>query len=169
MMEADSRVRFTEKTDGRGRFTGNAMDGDPGLGELFKRLTTDTGTLVSQEVALAKSELRESVAAATKVTSTLMVAITIANAGVIALTACAVMALSGVTGSYWLAALIIGIANIAIGLMLASSAKAAVKSRDLKPVETLDSLRTNKEWAGREARSLKQTITGDRPHANHGR
>lgn len=146
--------------NGRGAWSDSGY-GDEGssLGEILKRLSGDMGTLVSQEVSLAKAELRESASVATKGAAKLGVALTFATAGIIALTAFLVIAVGGAIDNYWLAALIIGAAELIIGGMLARSALGSMKGPALKPQETIESLREDKAWAGREARELKRDLS----------
>jgi uncharacterized membrane protein YqjE len=117
---------------------------------------------VSQELSLAKAELRESASIAARGAAKLGVALTFAIAGIIALTAFLVIAIGGAIDNYWLAALIVGAVELIIGGALAKNALGSMKGPALKPQETLESLREDKTWAGREARDLKRDLS--RPH-----
>ncbi len=153
----------------RERWEGNGGYEDPSLGDLLKRLSGDMGTLVSQEMHLAKTELRETAATAAKGAMKLGVAMTVANAGVIAFTAFLVIAIGNAIDNYWLAALIVGAAELLLGGVLAKSALNSMKSGELKPHETVDSLREDKAWAAREARDLKREMVSGTLTSNTGR
>lgn len=146
--------------NGRGTWTdGGYGEEGSSLGEILKRLSGDMGTLVSQEVSLAKTELRESASVAAKGAAKLGVALTFATAGIIALTAFLVIAVGGAIDNYWLAALIVGAAELIIGGMLANRAIGSMKGPALKPQETIESLREDKAWAGRQARELRRDLS----------
>jgi uncharacterized membrane protein YqjE len=133
--------------------------GEPSLGELLRRLTTDTGELVRQEVTLAKTELKEAGATLARDGAKLGVAVGLALAGVLALTAFAILALGNLLDNHWLAALIVGLLFLAVGGVLAKSAVDDVKRRGLAPQETMASLREDAAWAKHEAREVKREIT----------
>ncbi len=159
-MENLSRDSGPAQTNGRGIWDGDEYHGEgPSLGELLKRLSTDMGTLVSQEVDLAKAELKESASTAAKGATKLGVALTFAIAGTIAVTAFLVIAIGDAIDNYWLAALIVGAAELLLGVLLAKSAVSSMTSPEMKPRETIESLREDKEWAGREARDLKRDMS----------
>lgn len=160
MIQDEARHGVPLSGNGRGTWNeGEYRDDGPSLGELLKRLSGDMGTLVSQEVHLAKAELRESAAAAGRSAVRLGIAITVANAGFIALTAFVVIALGGALGNYWIAALIIGAGELLLGIVLAKGAIDSMKSPEMKPTGTIESLRQDKAWAGREARDLKREMS----------
>jgi len=161
----------TGQGNGRGLWEESEQfqDSSASVGELLKRLSGDMGTLVSQEVHLAKAELRETAATAAKGAAKLGVAMTFAIAGMIALTAFLVIALGDAIDNYWLAALLVGAAELLLGVMLAKSGMKSMKGPDMKPRETIASLHENKAWAGREARDLKREMSSGGATANTGR
>src|ERR671932_651847 len=91
---------------GRGHPAGT----EPSLGELFRQLTTDTGELIRQEVNLAKVEMRQTGAAVARDGAKIGVAVFVANAGILALTAFLVLGLGDLFNNYWLSALIVAVA-----------------------------------------------------------
>ena len=152
----------TARVDGRGIWNGDEYRyEEPSLGELLKRLSADMGTLLSQEASLAKAELRESAATAAKGAARLGVALTFAIAGTIALTAFLVIAIGGAIDNYWLSALIVGTAELLVGVVLAKSAMSSMTGPSIKPRETIESLREDKQWVGQEARDLKRGMSGN--------
>lgn len=135
---------------------------DASLGELLKRLTTDSAELIQQEVELAKTELRETGTAYARDAAKIGVAAGLAFVGVLALSAFAVIGLGNVLGGrYWLSSLIIGAAAAGIGYMMVTNAVNDMKNRGVKPRETLETLREDKAWVGQQARELKHDLTSN--------
>jgi uncharacterized membrane protein YqjE len=132
---------------------------EPPLGELLKRLTTDAGDLVRAEVALAKTELRETGSALARDGAKVGVAAGLALAGALALTAFLVIALGALLDNYWLSALIVGVVLLAVGGLLLRSALADVKRRGVMPAQTAETLREDAQWAKAEARQVKRELT----------
>jgi uncharacterized membrane protein YqjE len=173
MAQEDNRQQAATWGDGRGQWQdspayqdGNTAAGEgPSLGELLKRLSTDMGSLVSQELALAKAEMRDSVSEAVKGVTKLSVAMALALAGAIALTAFLILGLGGVLDDrYWLSALIVGVVELGLGIWAAKSAIKSMGEATQKPTETVESLKEDKQWASREMKDLKREMTsGDAP------
>lgn len=138
------------------------------LGELFKRLTSDTGELIRQEAALAKAEIRETGSALAGDARDMGIAFGLAIAGALALVAFLVIGLGNLLGDrYWLSSLIVGAVALAVGTMMAKHAVNDMKSRSLAPQQTMDTLREDKAWASQQARELSHDLTTDptRPSA----
>ena len=129
------------------------------LGELFKRLTADTGELIRQEINLAKVEMREAGTTLARDATKIGIAVGFALAGVLAVTAFAIVGLGDLFNNYWLAALIVGVVLLAVGGYLARSAIADVKRRGLMPDQTVQTLRDDASWAKQEGRELKRELT----------
>lgn len=139
--------------------TGAAAE-DASLGELLKRLTSDTADLVRQEAALAKAELRQTGSALAADGAKVGAAVGLALAGALSLTAFLVIALGNLFGgAYWLSALLVGAAFLGVGALLARNAVQDVRRRSLAPTQTLETLRADKAWASREARELRHDLT----------
>ena len=137
----------------------DAPGGEPSLGELLRRLTSDTGELVRQEVQLAKTEMRQVGSHLAQDGAKIGAALVLALAGVLALTAFLVVLLGDLFDNYWLAALLVGVVFVAIGGLLAKNAVDDVKQRGVKPEQTIDSLREDAAWAKREVRAVKRELT----------
>ena len=155
-MERDQPGAPAPRRDDPPRPTGG---GEPSLGELFTRLTADTGELVRQEVALARAEMRQVGATVARDGAKVGVAFGLALAGALAVTAFLVIALGDVLDNYWLGALLVGVVLLAVGGFLAKSAVNDVKRRGLVPAETVDSLREDAAWAKQEAGAVKRELT----------
>ncbi len=130
---------------------------DPGRGEgppretfkeLLGQLASDSASLVREEIALAREEMRRSF---TALTLRLVMILAGALIGVIALavlSAAAVIGLGHVVGP-GTSAVIIGVALAIIALGIALIGIQRLKRTTLKPEQTIETLREDKEWMKR--------------------
>jgi uncharacterized membrane protein YqjE len=172
MAERDMQPGFMTNGDGRGAWEGSygGQHDDASLGELLRRLSTDTGNLVSQEVALAKAELKDSVANVAKGAVKMGVAHTFALVGMMALTAFLIIGIGGVVGGHYAAtALGVAIVELVVAAIAGKSAMASMKPQEIKPEATMATLREDKQWAQREMKDLKRDITSNPTTAHAGR
>jgi uncharacterized membrane protein YqjE len=156
------RSRFATNGDGLAPWETDyrAQQEDPSLGELLKRLSNDTGDLVSQEVALAKAELKESAANLGKGAVKLAIALVFGLTGAFALTAFLIVGLGGATGGHYATwALVVGALELVIAAVVANGARKVMSPSEIKPEETIDSLREDKSWAKNEMKDLKHDLT----------
>jgi site-specific recombinase len=111
---------------------------------LLRRLMNELATLVRQEIALATAEITRS--GKTLLASATSVAIggAVLYAGLLALLAAAILGLAHVMEP-WLAALIVGVAVGIIGFVLVQRGVKAMNPEQLKPTQTAESLRRDKE------------------------
>ena len=118
---------------------------DVSMGELVKQLGTDIGTLVRQELALARKEMKE--ALETLRTATVLVAsgAVLSLLALGTLIAAAVLALGADVG-YGTAALIVGLVLTAIAAGAVIWGVRRLRSVPVKPEKTLESLEETKEW-----------------------
>ena len=145
--------------DAAGSAAGGAVRPEPSLGELLTRLTTDTGELVRQEVALARAEVRQVGNTLARDGARLGIALGLALAGALALTAFLVIAIGDLLNNYWLGALVVGLVLLGVGAVLARSAIADVKRRGLTPQQSVASLKEDAAWAKQESREVKRELT----------
>ena len=131
---------------------------EPPIGELFRDLTTDATTLIRQEVALAKAELRTSAKQVGKDAAKLGVAAALGWFGAMAAVAFLILALGALIDSYWLSSLIVAVVFLGIAAIMANSAKKDMQHAELKPTQTIETLRADADWAKREARDLKREM-----------
>ena len=120
------------------------MDERP-LGELFSDLVNETTTLVRNEVALAKIELTQK---ATKIGTnigSLVIGGAIAYAALLAFCAAVILLLDRVMPA-WLAALIVGVIVGGVAWLLIGKAIATLRTMQLKPQETVESLKEDAQW-----------------------
>jgi uncharacterized membrane protein YqjE len=132
---------------------------EPSLGELFRQLTTETGELIRQEVNLAKAEMRQTGATVARDSAKIGIAAGLALAGLLALTAFLVVGLGEAFNNYWLSALIVAVAFLGVGGVLARNAVADIKRRGVTPRKTAATLRDDAAWAKEEAREFKRELT----------
>jgi len=116
--------------------------------ELLHRLFGELETLVRQELALATAELSRSLSAAKTGLAALAVGGAVMFAGILVLLAAAVLALAQVLRP-WLAALIVGCLVALVGYLLLRRGLKKMEPAALKPVQTAQSLRRDKELVER--------------------
>lgn len=119
---------------------------DRSLGELFSDLSRETSNLVRQEVELAKTELSAKAAEVGKDIGFLAVGGAIAYAGLLVILGGIAILLGDLLNNYWLGALIVGIVVAAIGGFLVNKGLNDLKQANLKPEQTIESLKEDKEW-----------------------
>ena len=112
---------------------------DRSLGELFGDLAGQTGTLVREEVALAKAELTRTATQAGKDIGVLVVGGAVAYAGLLALLAAAILALATVLPA-WFAALIVGLVVVGTGAAMLQRGRAGLGRIDVAPHQTIATL-----------------------------
>jgi len=127
-------------------------DGERSLGDLFAELSRETTTLVRQEVSLAKTELTQKATRAGKDVGFLVVGGAVAYAGLLAFVAACVLALHLIVDLWWLAAAIIAVVVIAIGYFLVRQGLDRLRTADLAPTQTVESLKQDAIWAKEQAK-----------------
>jgi len=122
---------------------------------LLRDLRDETSTLLRQEVALAKTEMKENVTRMTSRAVKIAIGGFVAYAGVIVL----LIGIGHLLGALfiragldeevaqWLAPSIVGLLVAIIGWIMLSKAKNAIAQDGLAPRQTIDSMRDNKQWA----------------------
>jgi len=140
----------------RGLGDGPAPLGDePSLGDLVKQLAQDSATLVRQEMALAKAEMRENLRSYTKDVAMIVVGGVLALIGVLVLIAFLVVALGDALDNYWLGALIVGVLFMAVGAFLAKKNMNNLKHDSLAPEQTIQTLKEDKQWLQSEIQQAR--------------
>lgn len=136
------------------------MADEPSLGELFKELAQESSTLVKQEMALAKAEMRENLRAFGKDAVMLAAGGSILLVAMLVFTAFLVAGLGDMLGDeYWLGALIVGVVYAIVGGVLLMRGKSGMQKDDLRPEQTIESLQEDKRWARAEAQQVKRDLT----------
>jgi uncharacterized membrane protein YqjE len=123
-----------------------------GIGDLFRELTGETTALLRAEVALARSEIGEKVEQAKTGVTSMLAGSVVLFAGILGLMAAAILALSRIWPA-WAAALVVGGAVTLIGLVLVLVGRSRVKTGNLTPDRTMESLHATKRELVEERRS----------------
>jgi len=129
------------------------------IGQLLKELTSETSTLLKQEVDLAKTEMSEKASRVGANLGSVAVGGAVAFLGAIALLLAVIYGLGAILNNFlspetasWLAPLIVGGILAAVGYSLIKKALETLKRESITPQKTTQSLQENKEW-------LKQKIS----------
>ncbi len=133
---------------------------DRSLGSLFRDLSADASVLIRQEVTLAKTEMRRNVGALARDVGNMAMWGVVAALGGLVMVAFLVAGLGDLLDNYWLAALIVGLAFIALGAFMALRSLRHLRTVQMKPQETVATLRDTQAWAQGEAAELKAALSG---------
>jgi uncharacterized membrane protein YqjE len=126
---------------------------DKPVGELMRQLAQETSTLVRQELALAKAEMREKGAKAGVGAGMFGGASVIGLLALASLTLCFIAALHLIL-PLWLAALIVALVYGAIAGALAITGKTRIQEAvPPAPQQTIQTVKEDVEWAKMSARS----------------
>lgn len=156
MQRQDVQPRRTGRVSGNGD---GRLDGDASVGELFGQLSRDGSHLLRQEIALARVELRESVAQLARGAGKLGVAAGLAIPGLLAFTAFLVIGIGDWIENYWASALIVSVVFLALAAWQARSGLSQIRAQSLAPRETIGTLREDADWAKDEAQAFKRELT----------
>jgi formate/nitrite transporter FocA (FNT family) len=127
--------------------TGRSADGNTSLGELISNLGRDTQTLVRQEMTLAKAEMKRSAGQVGMAMAKIAAGALILYSGFLMLLWAAVFGLRESDVSWWASALIVGGAALLVGLILTLWARSQLRSANLMPTETIESMKDTGAWA----------------------
>ena len=117
------------------------------LGELFGDLARDTGTLVRQEVELAKVEMTQKATRVGKDLGFLVAGGAVAYAGFLALIAAVAIGLGQLGVPWWLATLLVALVVGGVGAFLVMRGLSALKRENLAPERTMQTLKEDVAWA----------------------
>ena len=115
------------------------------IGELFSELAAETGTLIRQEVALAQVEITSKATAVGKNVGFLVVGAAVGYAALLAILAGVALGLANFIPG-WAAAMVVGIVVGVVAFVLISSAITALKQTNLKPEESVESIKEDAKW-----------------------
>lgn len=115
------------------------------LGTLFKELAEQTGRLVSDEMRLARCELKETARGASRNLATVAIGgVTVTLGGMLLVVACTLLLAKLIP--LWLSALVIGVLLVAAGGVAAMTGVKALRTFDLAPRETVRTLKEDSQW-----------------------
>lgn len=112
--------------------------------DLVRHLIDDLALLFRKELALAGSEVSQSLNETKKGVSGLISGVVVLNSGYLFLLVAATLALGQIM-ELWLAALIVGGVVTIIGLVMVTAGKKKLEPSSLKPTRTMDSVQKDKE------------------------
>lgn len=115
------------------------------LGELFGDLSRQLSALVRQEIRLARVEMTQSATTIGKSAALLVVGGVLLFAAFLALMATVIIAIAYAL-PWWLAALIVTVVVAAIGAVLALMGYNALKTAQLAPQETIQTIKEDAAW-----------------------
>jgi hypothetical protein len=113
---------------------------------MFAELSRDTRTLVQQELTLAKTELKEKAASVGKSAGLIAGGGLVAYGGLLGIVAAVVLVLIEMGLPAWAGALIGGILIAGIGYLLVRSGLSRLSREELKPRETIETLKEDAQW-----------------------
>lgn len=122
----------------------SGSESDPSLLGLVRQLAHEVPALISEEVALAKSEIRSSIETAKAATAAVAGGVVFMLAGLVILLMAAVYGLA-LFVSLWLAALVVGAVAMIVGFVMVQSGKKQLEPSQLAPERTMQSLSKDKE------------------------
>ncbi|HEX5828911.1 MAG TPA: phage holin family protein [Candidatus Limnocylindrales bacterium] len=125
---------------------------DRSLGDLFGSLTSQLGQLIHKEVELARTEITANAVRTGKNASVMGAGGAIAYGGFLVLLAAAVGLLASLGLDLWLAALVVGLVVVGIGLALVQRGRSQLEASSLAPTKTIESLKEDAEWAKDQTR-----------------
>lgn len=124
---------------------------DRPLTTLFSELTQETMSLFRKEIQLARSELTDKARQAGRGATEVAVGAVLLLVAVGALAAAAILGLALVVQP-WLAALIVAGVLLLVGGIVVARGLSNVRTGNLAPRRTMDSLRDNTRWAKEQLR-----------------
>ena len=133
----------------------NKQPSPEGLGSIVSGIVKDLQEIVRGEVKLAKTEIREDVSAMGKGAASIAAGGIVAFVGFVFLMLRATFVLSKWV-EMWIAALILAVALLLIGAILAMSGKRKLSASSLKPTESMESLKEDQAWASQQIKSVKK-------------
>jgi hypothetical protein len=125
---------------------------DRSLGELFSELARETGTLVRQEVELAKTEMTQKATRVGKDIGFLVAGGAVAYAGFLGILAAIAIGLGQLGVPWWLAALLVGVVVAAVGAFLVQRGLSALRQESLAPQRTVTTIKEDVEWVKAQAK-----------------
>ena len=126
-----------------------------GLGSLISGVIKDLQDLLRAELQLAKTELKEDASAAGKGIAFLVAGALVGLVAFIFL----MLAASYFLDKYvdrWAGPLIVGAALALIAAILASSGRSKLRAGNLKPEQTIETLKEDQQWAKQQINSAKR-------------
>ncbi len=125
------------------------------LGTIVTGIVKDLQDVVRGEVQLAKAEIKEDVSSLGKSAAMIVGGAFLALVGFM-FVMLGVTYLLNKSMQMWLAAGIVGVLLLIIGIIAAMAGKNKLSAANLKPEQTIDSLKEDQQWANRQIKSVKK-------------
>ena len=148
----DIQIRRESPSGGGGFDPAGAVEG---LAPLFSGLVKDLQDLLRGEIQLARAELKQDAAVVGRALAGLAAAALLGLTGFIFLMLAVTYLLSRFLRD-WIAAGIVALALLAIAGILGMAGKRQLSAANLKPEQTIETLKEDKEWASRQINSVKR-------------
>src|SRR3954447_5233121 len=121
------------------------------IGELIANLASETGTLVRQEISLAKAELGQK---ATRIGSNIA---QVALGGAVAYAALLALLGGGIgllatAMAWWAAAIVVAVVVGIVGAVMISKALDSLKRTELAPRQTVETLKEDAQWVKQQVK-----------------
>jgi len=113
---------------------------------MFAELTRETRTLVQNEFELAKTELTQKASKMGRSVGFIVAGGLIVYGGFLAIVAAIVLALMAIGLAAWAGAMLGGVLVAGIGYLLIRSGLSGLRSEDLTPRETIQTLKEDVRW-----------------------
>lgn len=133
------------------RIEGGSHQDERSIGELFRELADETGTLIRQEVKLATTEMTKKATHAALQVALLGVAAVLGAVSMLTLLGALVLVL-GTMFALWKAALLVGVVAAIVAIAIAMKGLMALRRLDPVPRQTLESIREDKSWIQQQVR-----------------
>jgi len=125
------------------------------LGTIVAGIVEDLQGIVRGEVQLAKTELKEDASAISRAATLIAIAAIVGLVG-FSFLMLGVTYLLNKSLEMWLSAGIVGVVLLIIALIAAMVGKNQLSAANLKPQQTIDSLKEDQEWTSRQIKSVKK-------------
>ena len=122
---------------------------DRSIGDLFAELSRETSMLVRKEMELATTEMTAKLRHAGTQSGIVAAGGALVHAGLLVMLAAIVIGLAQLGVTPWLSALIVAIAVMAVGYVMASGALSRLRRTSLTPTQTMESLKETASWTTR--------------------
>jgi hypothetical protein len=122
---------------------------DRSLAELFAELSRETGLLVRKEVELATTEMTARAKIAGAHAATVAAGGALAHAGLLVFLAAVVIGLAQLGIEPWLSALIVAVVTIGIGYVVATKGLTSLRRTTIVPTETIQSIKETTTWTNK--------------------
>ena len=147
-------VRGATRADNSGMpGSGGAADG---IGSLISGTIKDLQDLVRAEIQLAKAELKDEAKAIGSGAGMLAAGAFVGLAGLVWLVYAVIHLVDKALEELWLSAGIVSLALLAVAAILALRGKAKLSATNLKPEQTIETLKEDQQWAKTQIDSVKR-------------